>query len=78
MEATINKNEPTTTEPLPKNGQQPKPLGLGFNELYIYQIFAPDYFVLLFSLHGGFLTITMYHHRETNLIKVTYNDKKRK
>ena len=37
---TIN-NELTTTEPPPKNGQQPEPL-LGFNAFYWYQIFALD------------------------------------
>ena len=32
----------TTTEPSPKNGQQPKLLGGGFNAFYWRQIFALD------------------------------------
>ena len=65
MGVTINK-ESTTTEPPPQNGQQPKPL----NAFYWYQIFALDSAVVetknMLSSHGGFLTIAMYHHRETN------------
>ena len=59
-------DELTTREP-----PQPKPLrgvGGGFNAFYWYQTFALDYVVFktqkLFSLHGGVLTIAMYHHRE--------------
>ena len=40
MGVTINKKS-ATTEPPPKNGQQPKPLG-GLNAFYWYQIFALD------------------------------------
>ena len=61
MEVTIN-NKSTTTE------QSPKPLGI-LNAFYWYQIFALDSVVVetqrLFSLHGGFLTIAIFHHRET-------------
>ena len=32
----------------------------------------------MLSSHGGFLTIAMYHHRETNLIKVTHYDETKK
>ena len=63
MGATVN-NESTTTESPPQNGQQPKPLG-GLNAFYWYQIFALDSAVVkaqtMLSLHGGFLTIAMYH-----------------
>ena len=42
----------------------------GLNAFYWYQIFALDSAVVevqeMFSSHGGgFLTITIYHHRET-------------
>ena len=67
MGVTINKKS-TTTEPPPKNGQQPKPLG-GLNAFYWNQIFALDSAVVevqeMFSLHGGHLTNAMYHHGET-------------
>ena len=67
MGVTIN-NRSTTTEPPPKNRQQPKPLG-GLNAFYWYQIFALDSAVVeaqkMLSSHGGFLTFAMYHHRET-------------
>ena len=47
------------------NGQQPGCL----NAFYWYQIFAIYSFVVkmqtLLSLHGGFLTITMYFHRKS-------------
>ena len=67
MGVTIN-NVSTTTEPPPKNGQQPKPLG-DLNAFYWNQIFVLDSAVVeaqkkMFSWHGGFLTIAMYHHRE--------------
>ena len=66
MGVTINKKS-TTTEPLPKNGQQPKPPG-GLNALYRYQIFALDSAVdevqEMLSSHGGYLTNAMYHHGE--------------
>ena len=66
MGVTINKKS-TTTEPPPKNGQQPKPLG-GFNEFYWYQIVAIDSAVVevqeMFSSHGGLLTNAMYHYGE--------------
>ena len=40
MGVTIS-NESTTTEPPPKNGHQPKPLGEGgLNAFYWYKIFA--------------------------------------
>ena len=43
MGVTINKKSTTTTtEPTPQNGQQPKPLGVGLNAFYWYQIFALD------------------------------------
>ena len=69
MRVTINKKS-TTTEPLPENGQQPKPLGGGgLNAFYWYQIFALDSAVdevqEMFSSHGGHLTNAMYHHGET-------------
>ena len=67
MRVTINKKS-TTTEPLPENGQQPKPLG-GLNAFYWYLIFALDSAVdevqEMFSSHGGHLTNAMYHHGET-------------
>ena len=66
MGASIN-NKLTTKEPPPFNGQQPKPLQ-GLNTFYWYQIFALDFVIKtqkMFSSHGGFLTIAMYHHRET-------------
>ena len=67
MGVTIIKKS-TATEPLPKNGQQPKPPG-GLNVFYWYQIFAHDSAVLeiqeMFSSHGGHLTNAMYHHGET-------------
>ena len=63
-----NKNESTSTETLPWNGQQPKPLE-SLNTFYWYQIFALGSVVVktlkLFSSHGGFLTIAMYQNRET-------------
>ena len=40
MGVTIN-NESTTTEPMPKHGQQPTPLW-GLNAFHWYQIFALD------------------------------------
>ena len=69
MGVTINnESTTTTTDPPAENGQQPKPLG-GLNAFYWYQIFALDSAVVeaqkMLSLHGGFLTIAMYHHRET-------------
>ena len=73
MEVTINKKS-TTTEPLPKNGQQPKLPGGGgggggLNAFYWNQIFALDSAVVevqeMFSSHGGHLTNAMYHHGET-------------
>ena len=67
MGVTINKKS-TTTEPLPSNGQQPKPPG-SLNAFYWYQIFALDSAVVkiqeMFSSHGGHLTNAMYHHGET-------------
>ena len=61
------KNNPTTTEPPPKNGQQPKHPG-GLNAFYWYQIFALDSAVVevqeMFSSHGGLLTNAMSHHGE--------------
>ena len=67
MEVTINKKS-TTTEPPPKNGQQPKP-PWGLNAFYWYQIFALNSAVVveqeMFSSHGGLLTNAMYHHGET-------------
>ena len=67
MGVTIN-NESTTTEPPPKNGPQPKPLG-GLNALYWYKIFALNSAVVkvqeLFSSHGSLLPNAMYHHGET-------------
>ena len=67
MGVAIN-NESTTTEPLPLNGQQPKPL-VGLNAFYWYQIFSLDYAVVdaqnMFSSYAGFQTIEMYHHGET-------------
>ena len=67
MGVTINKKS-TTTEPPPKNGQQPKSLG-GLNAFYWYQIFALDSAVVeeqeMFSSHGGLLTNAMYRHGET-------------
>ena len=64
MGVTINKKS-TTTEPPPKNGQQPKPLG-GLNAFYWYQIFDLDSAVVevqeMFSSHGGHPTNAMYHH----------------
>ena len=67
MRVTINKRS-TTTEPPPKNGQQPKPPG-GLNAFYWYQIFALDSAVVevqeMFSSQGGHLTNAMYHHGET-------------
>ena len=67
MGLTINKNS-TTTEPPPKNGQQPKQPG-DLNAFYWYKIFALDYAVVevqeMFSSHGGLLTNAMYHHGET-------------
>ena len=53
----------------------------GIKEFYWYQIFALDSAVVeaqeMFSSHGGFLTIVMYHHRET--IKIThYNETEKK
>ena len=43
--------------------------GGGLNAFYWYQIFALDSAVVeaqtILSSHGGFLTIAMYHHRET-------------
>ena len=58
MGVTINK-KPTTTEPSPKNGHQPKPQK-GLNAFYWYQIFALDSAVVevqeMFSSHGGHLT----------------------
>ena len=40
-----------------------------FNPFYWYQIFALDSTVVeaqkMLSSHGGFITIAMYHHRET-------------
>ena len=62
-------NESTTTEPPPYNGQQPKLLG-GLNAFYWYLIFTLESAVVeaqtMLSLYGGFLTIAMYHHGETN------------
>ena len=56
MGVTIS-NESTTADPLPYNGQQPKPLGEGLNVFYWYQIFALDSAVLeAQNSHGGFLT----------------------
>ena len=75
MGVTINKKS-TTTEPLPKNGHQPKPPGGGgegggggLNAFYWYQIFALDSAVVevqeMSSSHGNLLTNAMYHHGET-------------
>ena len=59
---------PTTTEPTPKNGQQPKPPG-GLNALYLYHIIALDSAVVeveeIFKSHGSLLTNVMYPHGET-------------
>ena len=67
MGVTINKKS-TTTEPLPKNGLQPKPLRR-LNAFYWYQIFTLDSVVVeiqeMFSSHGSRLTKAMYHHGET-------------
>ena len=66
MGVTINKKS-TTTEPPPKSGQQPKPLG-GLNAFYWHQVFALDSAVVevqeMFSSHGGLLT--------TNAINQTF------
>ena len=71
MGVTINKKS-TTTEPPPKNGQQPKG---GLNAFYWYQIFALDSAVVevqeMFSSHGGHLTNAMYHHgKHSNQINI--------
>ena len=67
MGVTIN-NESTTTEPPLLSEQQPKPLR-DLNAFYWYTIFALDSAVVeaqtMLSSHGAFLTIAMYHHRET-------------
>ena len=67
MRVTINKKS-TTTEPPPKNGQQPKPLG-GLNAFYWNQIVALDSAVVegqeMFSSHKGHVANAMYHHGET-------------
>ena len=67
MGATINKKS-TTTEPPPKNGQQPKPTG-GPHAFHWHQTLAPDSAAVevqeMSSSHGGHLTNTMYHHGET-------------
>ena len=60
----------TTTEPSPKNGQQPKqPVGGVLNAFYWYQIFALDSAVVevqeMFSSQVGHLSNAMYHHGET-------------
>ena len=68
MGVTKNKKSKITTEPPPKNGQQPKPQR-GLNAFYLYQIFALDSAVVevqeMFSSNGGHLTNAMYHHGET-------------
>ena len=55
MRVTIN-NKSTSTEPPPKNRQQPKPPG-GLSAFYWYQIFALDSAVVevqrKFVSHGG-------------------------
>ena len=67
MGVTIN-NKSATTEPPPKNGQQPKPPG-GLNAFYWYQIFALDSAVVevqeMFISYGVHLTKAMHHHGET-------------
>ena len=44
---------------------------MSLNTFYWYQILAQDYVVVVrtqkIRLHGGFLIIAMYHHRETIL-----------
>ena len=55
-------------------------MGWGLNAVNWYQLFVPDSVIVetqqLFSLHRGFLTYAMYHHRE--LIKLTHYDKQGK
>ena len=50
----------------------------GLNAFCWRQIFAIDSVVVnaqkLFSSHGGYLTNTMHHHREKNLIKFSPYD----
>ena len=80
MRVTINKKS-TTTEPAPKNGQQPKPPG-GLNAFYWYQIFALDSAVVevqeIISSHGGHLTNAMYHHGKNILINILHHDETKK
>ena len=79
MEVTINKKS-TTTEPPPKNGQQPKTPG-GLNTFYWFQIFALDSAVVevqeIFSSHGGHLTNAFSSWRNT-LIKSKHHDETKK
>ena len=77
MGAIINKKS-TTTEPLPQNGQQPKPSGVP-NAFHQHQTLAPDSAAAevqeMFRSHGGHLTNAMYHHGE---IKLTHHDETKK
>ena len=66
----IINNDLTLTEPSPKNGQHPRPLG-GLNAFYWYQIFALDSAIVethkMLSSYGGLnLTISKYHHGVNN------------
>ena len=69
MGVTIN-NESTTTEPPPGNGPNHRGGGGGgLNAFYCHQFSALDSVVVktqkVLNSHGSFLTIAMYHHRET-------------
>ena len=63
MGVTINNKRITAFEQAAS-----KPTG-GFNAFYLYQIFdlnsAVVYAQKVLSSHGGFLSIAMYHRRET-------------
>ena len=55
--------------------------GEGLNAFYWYQIFTLNTAAVeakMLSTHGGFLTIAMYHHRETILIKLSHHDETKK
>ena len=66
MRVTIN-NKSTSTEPPPKNRQQPKPPG-GLSAFYWYQIFALDSAVVevqkKFVSHGGLKLMYWVRHGE--------------
>ena len=67
MGVAYNNRTTATTEPTPKNGQQPNQPGAKMHLIgsksvpYIYVVVKTQ---TLFKSHRGFLTNAMHHHRE--------------